>query len=149
MARLLVLTVMVKKIGYMGAIISRNMAISLRTSAKSLGEGSEVTGHKEETSIMADPPFPSPFSLSPIPPHLHCFALQSNLLLLGIRGCAKLERRRMLWAVRELFYIMVRSKGLREGNIPSTRSCGPVPLRHKSPSCFSVSQNRARPWAAR
>lgn len=36
LARLLVLTVMVKKIGYMGAIISRNMAVSLRMSAKSL-----------------------------------------------------------------------------------------------------------------
>lgn len=36
LARLLILTVMVKKIGYMGAIISRNIAISLRTSAKSL-----------------------------------------------------------------------------------------------------------------
>lgn len=49
LARLLVLTVMVKKIGYMGAIISRNMATSLRMSAKSLWEGSEVRGHKPET----------------------------------------------------------------------------------------------------
>ena len=38
LARLLILTVMVKKTGYIGAIISRNIAISLRTSAKSLGK---------------------------------------------------------------------------------------------------------------
>lgn len=36
MARLLVHMVMVKHTGYMGAIISRNMATSLRMSAKSL-----------------------------------------------------------------------------------------------------------------
>lgn len=78
MARLLVLTVMVKKIGYMGAIISRNMAISLRTSAKSLGEGSEVTGHKEETSIMADSPSSLPLlPLShPSSPPLLCITVQ-------------------------------------------------------------------------
>lgn len=47
MARLLMQTVMVKQIGYMGAIISRNMAASLRMSAKSLGgKGSEVRGQR-------------------------------------------------------------------------------------------------------
>lgn len=47
MARLLVQTVIVKKMGYMGAIISRNMATSLRMSAKSLGgEGSEIRGKR-------------------------------------------------------------------------------------------------------
>lgn len=109
MARLLILTVMVKKMGYMGAIISKNMAISLRTSAKSLGKGPEARGYKQETFIrMADSPI-----LSPAPSHLHCFALQSNLLLVGIRSC-NLEQRKMLWALRELSFIMVRSKELRE-----------------------------------
>lgn len=42
MARLLILTVMVKKTGYIGAIISRNIAISLRTSAKSLGKNQRL-----------------------------------------------------------------------------------------------------------
>lgn len=46
MARLLTQMVMVKQIGNMGAIISRNMAISLRMSAKSLGKRPEVRGQR-------------------------------------------------------------------------------------------------------
>lgn len=46
MARLLMQMITVKPIGYMGAIISRNMAASLRMSAKSLWEGSEVRGQR-------------------------------------------------------------------------------------------------------
>lgn len=55
LARLLVQTIMVKKIGYMGAIISRNMATSLRISAKSLGRGTDqrLEIRREETSIIA------------------------------------------------------------------------------------------------
>lgn len=89
LARLLVLTVMVKQIGNRGAIISRNMAISLRMSAKSLGEGAEVRGQRWESFSMQD--FPCSV---PAPPHLHCFALQSSLLLLGNRGCCNLDVRR-------------------------------------------------------
>lgn len=71
LARLLVLTVMVKKIGYMGAIISRNMAVSLRMSAKSLWEGPEVRGHKQETyNSRFSPTFAPPSLLTSTA--LHC-----------------------------------------------------------------------------
>lgn len=46
LARLLMQTVMVKQKGKMGAIISRNMAMSLRMSAKSLGKGYGVRGQR-------------------------------------------------------------------------------------------------------
>lgn len=58
LARLLVQTVMVKKMGYMGAIISRNMATSLRMSAKSLGGGDQ----RSEVRDLHYRRLPSPLS---------------------------------------------------------------------------------------
>lgn len=94
LARLLVETVIVKQIGYTGAIISRNMATSLRMSAKSLGRDQrlEVRGRRFHNGRLS--------SLIPAPPHLHCLALQSSLLLLGRTGCCNVDlRRNILWAV--------------------------------------------------
>lgn len=66
LARLLMQMVMVKQIGNMGAIISRNMAVSLRMSAKSLGKGSEVRSQRLETFTIKASPSLSPSSSPPL-----------------------------------------------------------------------------------
>lgn len=98
LARLLMQMVMVKQMGNMGAIISRNMATSLRMSAKSLGEG--IRGQRSETFILEDSP---PLSSSPFSPPLlgitvHFAPVGEERLVCNL----DLRRKHSLWAVQAI-----------------------------------------------
>lgn len=96
MARLLMQTVTVKQRGNMGATISRNMATSLRMSAKSLGKG--IRGQRSEAFIIEDAP---PLTSSPSSPPLlgitvHFAPVGEDRLVCNL----DLRRKHILWAGR-------------------------------------------------
>ena len=96
MARLLMQTVMVKQIGYMGAIISRNMATSLRMSAKSLREKDQRLEVRGERPLQYPP-------LSPSSPPLLGITVQFAPVGEKRLVCnLDFRRKHILWAVQAI-----------------------------------------------